>query len=174
MEDIPLRWIMGQAAGLIALALSVAAFASKRDERLFLLLLFTNVAFVAQFAFFQSWVAAGISTLIVLRIALVRRFPGNVAIMTAMLMATLAIAALTWNGPHDIPALVAGILGTYAMFMLRGIIMRAVLAVTASCWLVSNLLAGSFGGALAELLMIVTNVVTMWRLRREALVHCHP
>ncbi|MBB3139401.1 YgjV family protein [Halomonas organivorans] len=166
MDVIGLRELLGQGVSLVALALCVIGFASKRDQRLFGLLLIANVAFAAQFALFQSWVAAGISALIVLRIALVRRYPGNVAIMAAMLVATLAIAALTWSGPRDVPALLAGLLGTYGMFMLRGIAMRAVLAAAAFCWIVSNLLAGSIGGTLAEALICITNLVTIWRLKR--------
>lgn len=88
--------------------------------------------------------------------------------MLLMLAATLAVAALTWSGPRDIPALTAGLLGTWGMFMLSGIAMRAVLAIAALCWVVSNLLAGSIGGTLAESLIFVTNVVTVLRMRRDA------
>lgn len=168
MEDLSARWLLGQTVSLVALALCVAAFASRRDDRLLLLALFANVAFAVQFALFQSWVAAGISALIVLRIALVRRFPGNATVMTAMLIATAVVAALTWNGPRDIPALAAGLLGTYGMFMLRGIPMRAMLAGAAFCWIISNALAGSFGGTLAETLILATNLITIWRIRRRA------
>lgn len=168
MEEIGLRWWLGQSMSLVALALCLVAFASRRDDRLFLLLIFANVAFAAQFALFESWVAAGISALIVLRIALVRRFPRNLRLMTAMLLATLAVAALTWSGPQDIPALAAGLLGTWGMFMLSGIPMRLTLAVAALCWVISNLLAGSIGGTLAESLIFVTNVITVMRLRRDA------
>ncbi|MGQ0333111.1 YgjV family protein [Halomonas elongata] len=174
MEDWTLRWMLGQAVSLVALALCVVAFASKRDDRLFVILVFANVAFAAQFALFQSWVASGISALIVLRIALARRYPRNTAIMLAMLVATLAIAALTWSGPRDIPALAAGLLGTYGMFMLRGIAMRVLLASAAFCWIISNLLAGSIGGSIAETLIFITNVITMLRLRRDALLHGAP
>ncbi|WP_275285964.1 YgjV family protein [Halomonas elongata] len=174
MEDWTLRWILGQAVSLTALALCIVAFSSKRDDRLFVILVFANVAFAAQFALFQSWVASGISALIVLRILLARRYPSHAGIMVAVLIATLAIAALTWSGPRDIPALAAGLLGTYGMFMLRGIAMRAVLAGAAFCWIISNLLAGSIGGSIAETLIFITNVVTMQRLRRDALLHGTP
>ncbi|EPC01645.1 hypothetical protein L861_16635 [Litchfieldella anticariensis FP35 = DSM 16096] len=167
MEEIGFRWLLGQGVSLLALALCLVAFASKRDDRLFALLLFANVAFATQFALFQSWVAAGISALIVLRIALVRRFPRHRAIMVGMLLATLVVAVLTWSGLRDIPALAAGLLGTYGMFMLRGIPMRATLAAAALCWVASNLLAGSIGGTIAESLIFLTNVVTMLRLRRD-------
>ena len=168
MEEIGLRWLLGQGVSLVALALCLVAFASKRDDRLFVLLLFANVAFAAQFALFESWVAAGISALIVLRIALVRRYPRHRVLMLAMLAATLVVAALTWSGPRDIPALAAGLLGTWGMFMLRGIAMRAALAVAALCLVISNLLAGSIGGTIAESLIFLTNVITMLRLRRDA------
>lgn len=168
MEEIGLRWWLGQGVSLVALALCLVAFASKRDDKLFVLLIFANIAFAAQFALFESWVAAGISALIVLRIALVRRFPRNLLLMTAMLLATLAVAALTWSGPQDIPALAAGLLGTWGMFMLTGIAMRLTLAVAALCWVISNLLAGSIGGTLAESMIFVTNVITVLRLRRDA------
>ncbi|MGM0785695.1 MAG: YgjV family protein [Pseudomonadota bacterium] len=168
MEELSLRWLIGQGVSLTALALCVVAFASKRDDRLFVLLLFANVAFATQFALFESWVAAGISALIVLRIALARRFHANRRLMYLMLTATLAITVLMWAGPRDIPALAAGLLGTYGMFMLRGIAMRLVLAAAAFCWIVSNVLAGSIGGTLAETLIFVTNLITILRLRRDA------
>ncbi|WP_069384441.1 YgjV family protein [Halomonas caseinilytica] len=171
MEDLTLRWILGQAVSFTALALCIVAFSSKRDDRLFVILVFANVAFAAQFALFQSWVASGISALIVLRIVLARRYPRHTGIMATVLIATLAIAALTWSGPEDIPALAAGLLGTYGMFMLRGIAMRALLASAAFCWIISNLLAGSIGGTIAETLIFLTNVVTMWRLKRDAVLH---
>ncbi|NIC05672.1 YgjV family protein [Billgrantia bachuensis] len=172
MEEIGLRWLLGQGVSLVALALCIVAFASKRDDRLFVLLLFANVAFAAQFALFESWVAAGISALIVLRIALVRRFPRNRAFMLGMLLATLVVALLTWSGPRDIPALAAGLLGTYGMFMLSGIPMRIALATAALCWVASNVLAGSIGGTIAESLIFLTNVITMLRLRRDARLQC--
>nr|WP_298414616.1 YgjV family protein [uncultured Halomonas sp.] len=167
MQEVSLGWIAGQAFSFTALILCIIAFSSSRDERLFALMLLANVAFAAQFAFLQSWVAAGISVLIVLRIALACRFARNVFVMTAILVATVAIAVVAWQDYRDMPALMAGLLGTYAMFMLRGIAMRMVLAVAALCWITSNLLAGSIGGTLAEALILVTNTITILRLRRE-------
>lgn len=161
------RWIAGQAFGLIALALCVAGFANKRDDRLFVLLLFANVAFALQFAMFRSWVAAAIAALIVLRIQLVRRYKGQAAVMLAVLCATVLVAIPGWSGARDIWALAAGAIGTYGMFMCTGVGMRWLLALAAFCWVVSNLLVGSFGGTLAETLILITNMTTIIRLYRE-------
>lgn len=168
-DPVPIRWAAGQLFGLMALTLCVLGFASKRDDRLFVLLLVANVAFSLQFVMFRSWVAAAIAALIVLRIHLVRRYKGRAAVMTAVLVATCAVAVPTWTGPRDLWALAAGVVGTYAMFMVTGIGMRWLLAVAALCWIVSNLLVGSLGGTLAELLILVTNLATIVRLHRDRL-----
>jgi len=163
-DDPSIRWLAGQVFGLIALGFCVAAFASKRDDRLFFLLLFANVAFAWQFVMFRSWTAAAIAALIVLRIHLVRLYKGQLAIMFAVAGATTLAALVTWSHPRDAWALAAGLLGTYGMFMHTGIAMRWLLAGAAFCWVVSNLLVGSLGCSLAESLILVTNLITIARL----------
>lgn len=159
--------IMGQIVGLIALALCIAAFANKRDDHLLLILILANVAFAGQFFLLGGWVAGAISCLIVLRILLVRRFKQSYLVMSAMLAATGLVTFLTWEGPRDIVPLFAGLIGTYAMFMLHGIPMRTLLAIGAACWMLANYLSGSLGAFLAEGLILVTNAITIYRIHRE-------
>tara|TARA_B100002052_G_C15876201_1_gene597116 strand:+ start:50 stop:577 length:528 start_codon:yes stop_codon:yes gene_type:complete len=166
-EDASWAWITGQACGLIALGLCILGFASKRDERLFLRLLVANIAFTLQFILLGSWVAAAITALIVLRIELVRRYKGSWWAMSAMLVATVAVALpglATWR---EVWPLAAGLIGTLAMFLLEGIAMRWLLAAAAFCWVVTNLMVGSIGGTAAELLILVTNLITIGRLMRD-------
>lgn len=167
MEDLSLRLIAGQAVSLVALALCVVAFASKRDDRLLVILIFANVAFALHFVLFESWVAAGITALIVLRIILVRRYKGSWLMASLLLAASLAMAMLTWQRPLDILPLIAAVLGTIGMFILQGIPMRLLLAGAALAWTLNNLLIGSIGGTLAEALILITNLVTIARLARD-------
>lgn len=167
MTELDPQWLAGQALGLVALALCVVAFASKRDDRLLLILIAANVAFALHFVCFERWVAAGLAGLIVVRILLVRRYKGSWAVMIAMLAASVMIAALTWQGPQDWLAMTASVLGTVGMFMLHGIAMRAVLAGAAGAWTLNNLVIGSIGGSLAEGLIMLTNLVTIVRLLRD-------
>ncbi|MBK1697140.1 YgjV family protein [Rhodovibrio salinarum] len=159
--------LLGQLVGLVALGLCIAGFAHKRDDRLLLILIFANVAFAAQFFLLGGWVAGAISALIVLRIVLVRRYKKSWPVMVAMLAATLGVAGLTWQGPLDMVPLLAGLIGTYAMFMLDGIPMRLMLAVGAGCWVLANYLSGSVGALLAESLVLATNAVTIVRIYRD-------
>lgn len=167
MEAFDPRIIAGQALGLVALVLCLVAFASKKDDRLFAILISANVAFALHFVFFNSWVAVGVTSLIVLRIILVRRYKGNMAIMMFILMASLTVALLTWQRPIDIFPVTAAILGTVGMFMLRGIPMRLFLAGAALAWTINNLLIGSIGGTLAEALILVTNLITIGRMAHD-------
>jgi hypothetical protein len=159
-----LTWIAGQLAGLVALVFCMAGFASKQDDRLLVLLISANVAFALQFVFFQSWTAAALTLLVIVRILLARRHQGNRLLMTLLLLANFMAAALTWQSWIDLLPLMAATLGTLGMFLLRGIPLRILLGMAAFCWLLNNLLIGSFGGSLAEGLILVTNAFTIWRL----------
>ncbi|WP_404376087.1 YgjV family protein [Vreelandella aquamarina] len=158
--------LAGQFFGLVSLILCVWAFASKQDDRLLVLLLSANVAFALQFMFFGSWTAAALSLLVIMRIALARRYPGSKMAMAATLAASGVAAAFTWQGWADLPAIIAMVLGTVGMFLLRGIPMRVFLGLAALAWALSHILVGSVGGTLAEALVIVTNAITIYRLYR--------
>jgi hypothetical protein len=166
MLDLTPYELAGQAVGLLALALCVAAFASKDDDRLMAILILGNVAFAAQFALFGAWTASGVTTVIILRLILARRMPKSWPAMTAILAITCAVAAVTWSGPLDSFPLAAGIIGTYAMFMLRGVHMRAIMAIVSLCWIVTNALIGSIGALAAEVFILATNLVTIARIYR--------
>ncbi|MGO2136364.1 YgjV family protein [Marinobacter sp.] len=158
--------VAGQFFGLVSLALCIWAFSSKQDDRLLMLLLSANVAFVLQFMFLESWTAAALSLLVIARIALARRYPGSKAAMAIILAASGAASVLTWQSWADLPAIVAMVLGTMGMFLLRGIPMRVSLGLAAVAWMLSHLLVGSVGGTLAEALVLFTNAITIYRLYR--------
>ncbi|MFW5823724.1 MAG: YgjV family protein [Marinobacter sp.] len=158
--------LAGQFFGLLALAICLAAFASRKDDRLLVLLISANVAFALQFAFFSSWTAAALTVLVIVRIALARRYVGSQRAMWLMLAANLLAAAFTWRDWVDVLPLTAATLGTVAMFLLRGIPMRILLGLAALAWMLNNLLIGSVGGTLAEGMIFVTNVITIVRMAR--------
>lgn len=156
----------GQFFGLVALAICIAAFASKQDDRLMVLLISANVAFALQFMFFSSWTAAVLTLLVIVRIMLARRYLGSRKVLAGVLIANLVAAALTWQHWVDVFPLVAAAFGSVSMFLLRGIAMRVGLGLAAMAWMINNILIGSIGGTLAEGLVVVTNAITIWRLLR--------
>jgi len=158
--------ILGQLFGLVALAFCIAGFANKNDDRLMVLLISANVAFALMFAFFESWTAAALTVLVIVRIALARKYQGNWAILAGMLAVNTLVAWATWRTATDVFPLAAAVLGTIGMFLLRGIPLRIVLGLAAFCWMLNNIVIGSVGGILAEAMVLVTNVITIYRLYR--------
>lgn len=165
-DEMSYTALAGQIVSLIALGFCIVGFASKRDDRLMVLLISANVAFALQFALFGSWTAAVLSLLVIGRIMLARRYVGNWQVMLAVLAVNLVAAILTWRSPVDFFAIVAAIFGTFGMFMLRGIPMRLMLAAAAVAWMLNNIAIGSVGGTLAEGIVLVTNFITIYRLAR--------
>ncbi|MFG6665811.1 YgjV family protein [Halomonas sp. HNIBRBA4712] len=166
MESLTSLALVGQLCGFAALVLCVAAFANRNDDRLMALLISANVAFLLQFAFLGSWTAAALTALVIVRIALARRFPGSLKVMAGVLAVSAVAAALTWQSAIDAFAVAAMALGTLGMFLLRGISLRVFLGLAAFCWMMNNLLIGSIGGTLAEALVVITNLITIARLVR--------
>jgi len=166
VANMSLAAVLGQICGLIALGFCIAGFANKNDDRLMVLLISANVAFALMFAFFESWTAAALTVLVILRIALARKFQGSWRIMAVVLTINLLVAAFTWRVPTDVFPLMAAVLGTVGMFMLRGIPLRIVLGLAALSWMLNNIVIGSVGGTLAEGMVLVTNVITIIRLYR--------
>ncbi|PAV24752.1 hypothetical protein CF392_14580 [Tamilnaduibacter salinus] len=166
LADMTLSEMAGQVVGLIALGFCIAGFASTRDERLMGLLIGANVAFATQYALFQSWTAAALTVLVIVRIGLARRFLGSVPVMMGMLAVSAVAVVLTWQRWIDVFPTTAMLLGTIGMFMLRGIPMRLFLAGAGLAWMANNIAIGSIGATLAEGLVVVTNLVTIVRLSR--------
>ena len=167
MELDDVAFWAGQGSGFLALALCITAFACKSDDRLMVILIFANCSFALQYLLFGSYVAASLVGLVLIRIVLARRFKGSRTVLGTMITTNLVVAALVWQGPLDLFALAAALLGTVGMIALSGIPMRIVLAGAALCWLCLNLALGSVGAALAEALALVANLVTIARLKRE-------
>ncbi len=166
LEGMSYTDMAGQVVSLIALGFCIVGFASKRDDRLMVLLISANVAFALQFALFDSWTAAVLSLLVIGRIMLARHYLGSWKVMLAVLAVNMVAAALTWRSPVDFFAIAAAIFGTVGMFMLRGIPMRLMLMAAAIAWMLNNIVIGSVGGTLAEGMVVVTNFITIVRLAR--------
>ena len=63
---------------------------------------------------------------------------------------------------------VASCIATVAVFLMHGISMRLALLTSTLLWLANNLYSGSIGGSVLETTVVVVNVSTILRLRKEA------
>jgi hypothetical protein len=86
--------------------------------------------------------------------------------LVAVLIATFNIAVgfvVAGTGAGWIP-IIASSAATFAIFMMRGIPMRIVLFCCTMAWLTNNILSGSIGGTLLELVIATINTSTIVRM----------
>lgn len=156
-----------QILGYLAFVLGVASFLQKNDKRFKLYMTAECIAYIGHFwmlgnptAMVSSAVSATRSVL-----SLYTR-SGWIALAVVVINILLGWRLVTewW---HWFP-LIASCIGTLALFLLQGIRMRVVMLVGTSLWIANNILAGSYGGTALEIVILIVNLNTIRRMRKEA------
>jgi len=155
-----------QILGYLAFVLGVLSFLQKDDRRLKGAVAFQALTYALHFALLGS-VTAAASSLVTLCRAVLALYTRARWVVALLLGATLALGLAFAHHPAAWLPIVASSIGTVAFFLLRGITMRVALLGATSLWLTNNLLLGSVGGTLLELIIAAVNATTIWRLWRE-------
>ncbi|CAM4372844.1 YgjV family protein [Vibrio agarivorans] len=155
--------VIAQILGFVSLALGVATFCQKDDRKLKILMMVFHINHLIHYFLLGSLVSVASSALSVLRTA--------TAIYVSSLVVAFGFIALSAVGGfyliesyHDIWPLLGTAIGTYSVFCLNGIKMRIGFLVGACCWLINNIIVGSIGGTLLEMMLISVNLSTTFRL----------
>jgi hypothetical protein len=152
-----------QCVGYVAFVLGVAAFLQKDDRRLKLLIASESLAYTVHFwmlgnlpaslGAFTSSARSYLATRTRSRVLAVLIIGINVALGLAF-----AKSCAAWF------PILASCLGTIAVFLLQGVAMRLVMLVCTFLWLANNILSGSIGGTLLEMVIGIVNISTIIRL----------
>ncbi|MDT7837083.1 YgjV family protein [Aquabacterium sp. OR-4] len=161
----PAQW-----PGWAAFAFGVACFAQTDDRRFRWLMAAECLSYAIHFAWLGQPAAAA-STGVSLARALVslRWRSGHLA--WAFIAVNAGFAAWFYQGPLSLMPLAASICGTWALFRLQGLAMRALMLGGTLIWVLHNAIAGSVGGTLLELVVAAVNAHTMWQLWRARPPH---
>ncbi|MFU2209208.1 YgjV family protein [Solidesulfovibrio sp. C21] len=154
-----------QIVGYVAFALGIFAFAQRIDWRLKFLVASECVAYTLHFYLLGNNAAAVSAALSAMRTftSLKTRSPWVAGFFLALNLVLGVAVATSWTAVFPI---MAGLSGTVAVFLLRGIGMRLGLMCATLCWLTNNILSGSIGGTMLESSIAVVNATTMLRLWR--------
>jgi hypothetical protein len=155
-----------QCVGYVAFVLGVGSFLQKDDRRFKLFMAAECFAYVVHFALLGNPTAVASSTMSVLRslLALRTRSPWVAAAVIAI---NLGLGSWLVRQPSDWLPLAASCLGTFALFLLRGVPMRLLMLGGTGCWIANNVIAGSIGGTALEVVVAVVNLATIARMVRE-------
>jgi len=159
----PAQW-----PGWLAFGFGVACFVQTDDRRFRWLMAAECLSYALHFALLGQ-PAAMVSTLVSLARALVSlrwQGPGWALVFIGL---NAALTAPLVRSPMSLLPLAASTCGTWALFRLQGVAMRALMLAGTLCWVLHNALAGSVGGTLLELVVAAVNARTiarLWRARR--------
>ncbi|MCV2401948.1 YgjV family protein [Marinomonas sp. C2222] len=159
------EWI-AQLMGFASFAIGMYAFYQKDDKKLKIVMCIFNLNHAIHYLLLGTVVSAISSLLSAFR-------TGLSIYVSSKWVAFLFIAIGLISGFYmadeiwDLWAVMGMCIGTYALFVLKGIPMRIAFLVGACCWLTNNLLVGSIGGTLLEATLITTNAITILRLLKD-------
>jgi hypothetical protein len=156
-----------QLFGYAAFVLGVMSFLQKDDRRFKLYMSAECLAYVLHFALLGNPTAVASSVISVSR-SVLSLYTKAAWVAFALVALNLALGwhlvEVWWNW---LP-LLASCIGTLALFLLSGIRMRLTMLLGTGCWLVNNILSGSIGGTALELVILATNLRTIYALWHQA------
>lgn len=161
-----------QALGLVAAILSISAFWQGNDTRLKLLIgvaaCITGVHFYLLGSLFGAVSAFMAGTRFLL--SLNKKFD---FLMPVFLIFYIGLAFVNGAGLISYLPILAGLLGTLAVFSYSGNKMRYIFLVCQSCWLVHNVYFMSIGGIIEQTFQICANIKTILGIRKNARLSNH-
>ncbi|RZR37562.1 YgjV family protein [Vibrio vulnificus] len=160
---------LAQALGFLSFGLGISTFYQKNDRHLKILMLVFNLNHLLHFLLLGSMLSALSALLSALRtttsIFTSSKWVAAIFILIGI-VSGLGMAEHWW----ELWPIVGTVIGTYSLFVLRGIRMRIGFLAGATCWLINNILVGSIGGTLLEMTVIIMNLITIYRLYRQPLL----
>ena len=132
--------LLVHATGLAALAFNVSGLVRTSDRSLRHSTGWASALWAANNLLMGAQSAAALSALSVGRQASASAVQGQsermkLATCIAFLAATLGVGLLTWNGPATMFTTAGSMLATYAMFYMRGAVLRIAMVAVAALWM---------------------------------------
>lgn len=155
-----------QLLGILAFILGIICFYQRNDRTLKIVLVIQNITYMSHFLLLGANVAAMSALLSTMRTAT------SIYISSKYGALFFVILGLIWgyiitDSIWQIFPIIASIVGTISLFLLKGIPMRLFMLMGSLCWLINNFLVNSLGGILLESTVMVMNIMTILRLMRQ-------
>ena len=152
-----------QSLGLLSFILGTYTFLQKNDKQLKVSMLCLFACQTAHFFLLGSPTAAAANLLSLIRtfISIKFKMPW---VGIVFITANIVWGGILFETMLSILPILGACCGTYAVFFLHGIKMRLAFILGAVCWITHNILVGSIGGILLELIVIIANALTIVRI----------
>ena len=158
--------VVAQILGFLSFALGIYTFYQKDDKKLKIIMVVFSLNHMIHFILLGSIVSA-LSTLLSAIRTTTAIYISSVRVAAVFIIIGLSSAFYLADSIWDLWSMLGMSIGTYAVFVLKGIQMRIAFLLGAICWLINNILVGSIGGVLLEATLISVNIITIIRLLRD-------
>lgn len=154
-----------QCIGYIAFVLGVGSFLQTDDRRFRWLMAGECLAYVAHFALLGNPTAVASSMISAARSLLSLR-TRSAWVAAIVIAANVTFGLAMAKHASDWLPLGASCLGTIALFLLQGVPMRLLMLCGTGMWIANNVIAGSIGGTVLEVVVALVNTSTIVRMYR--------
>lgn len=158
-------WI-AQALGFVSYGLGMWAFYQKDDRRLKIIMCVFNINHMVHYLLLGSSISAIASSISALRTA-TSIFTSSKNIAAIFIIVTASLGYYMMEEWSQLWSVLGVIIGTFTLFVLKGIAMRIGFLIGSFCWLTNNILVGSIGGTLLEATLTAMNLFTIYRLVKQ-------
>ena len=163
-----------QCIGFLGLGLSIAAFQFKKHRGIVLCKMSSELVFAVQYIFLGAWTAAILDGVSVVRNSLythfVKKGRSTTPVMVGFCLFVIATGIATFEGWLSLLPIGAKLLTTVSYGMKNERLLRFITLPSCIMWSIYNLYVGSLGGALGDLLVLVSLLVAVYKfdLRKQA------
>jgi hypothetical protein len=155
-------FILSQILIGIAICTDTISFQFKERKKIVACLLVSCTLISAHFMLLGHWTAACLGIIAAIRFT-TSIFSTSKKLMGVFIFATIMASIFTYEGLLSILGCAGGIFGTVASFCKEDKLLRQLMLVGTSLWIVHNFLAGSPGAVLMEVIFISSNIVGYFR-----------
>ena len=158
--------IIAQGLGFLSFALGIYAFYQKDDKKLKVVMFIFSLNHALHFLLLGSIVSTLSAMLSAIRTG-AAIYVSSKRVAAFFIIIGLSSGIYLADSIWALWSVLGMCLGTYSVFVLKGIPMRIGFLLGAMCWLTNNISVGSIGGSLLEATLITVNIITIIRLLRE-------
>lgn len=155
-----------QCAGYFAFVLGIGSFLQRSDKAFKIMMAGECIAYAVHFALLGNMTAVS-STLVSTLRSVLSLYTRSRLVVVFIIALNIVLGLRFATGWIAWLPLTASCIGTIALFMLNGIAMRALMLVGSIFWVANNIASGSIGGTALEIVLIVVNLFTMFRMHAE-------
>lgn len=155
-------FLLSQIVILIAVFTDIISFQCKQRKYIIACLVLSSTFISLHFIVLNIWTAGGLAFVAAVRFAATLLTTSTI-VMLVFMVASVGMTLLTYQNYLSIIGCAATLFGTAASFCRNDKLLRELMLICSSLWLVHNILAGSPLAILIEIIFIGSNIVGYFR-----------